>query len=65
MPLNFYYFFAVSLNAHLYIETDFNEMCRLGSSGSGEGPVVDFCEHCNERSGSIKDGESSDQLSDY
>jgi hypothetical protein len=29
-------------------------MGRTVSAGSGQGPVVGFCEHGNERSGSIK-----------
>jgi hypothetical protein len=27
---------------------------KLDSAGSGQGPVVGFCEHSNEHSGSIK-----------
>jgi hypothetical protein len=38
--------------------------CGLNSSGSGQGPVVGYCEHGNGPSGSIKDGEILDQLSD-
>jgi hypothetical protein len=41
------------------------ENCGLHSSGSGEGPVVDSCEHGNEPSGSIKGREFTDYLSDY
>jgi hypothetical protein len=35
-------------------------MCGLQSSGSGQGPVEDFCEHGNEPPGSIKCGEFLD-----
>jgi hypothetical protein len=31
--------------------------CELEASGSGQGPVVGFCEDDNEPSGSIKGGE--------
>jgi hypothetical protein len=34
--------------------------CGLDSSGSGQRPVADLCEYCNETSGSIKDGEFLD-----
>jgi hypothetical protein len=36
------------------------ESCRLDSCGSGKGPVVGFCEHANELSGSMKGGEFLD-----
>jgi hypothetical protein len=36
----------------------------LDSSGSGERPVADSCEHSNEISDSIKGGELFDYLSD-
>jgi hypothetical protein len=39
--------------------------CGVDSSGSGEGPLADCCEHGNETSGSIKGGEFLDYLSDY
>jgi hypothetical protein len=39
-------------------------MCGLESHGSGQGPVLGYCEHGNEPSGSIKGGEF-DQLRDY
>jgi len=32
------------------------EGCGLTSSGSGQGPVADSCEHDNENSGSIEGG---------
>jgi hypothetical protein len=31
--------------------------CRLDSSGSGYRPVAGSCEHDNEPSGSVRDGE--------
>jgi hypothetical protein len=37
----------------------------LVSAGSEYGPVTGFCEHGNEPSGSIKDGEFLDLLSDH
>jgi len=37
----------------------------MDSSGSGEDLVVGSCQHGNEPSGCIKDGEFLDQLSDY
>jgi hypothetical protein len=37
----------------------------MDTTGSGQGPVVDPCEHSNESSGSIKDGDFLDWLSDY
>jgi hypothetical protein len=39
--------------------------CELDSSGSGQGPVADSCEHGNETSDSVKDGEFIEYLSDY
>jgi hypothetical protein len=36
----------------------------VDSTGLGEGPIVAFCEHGNEPSGSIKGGEFLDWLSD-
>jgi len=39
--------------------------CGLDPSGSGYGPVADFCEHGSEPSGSIKGGEFHGYLSDY
>jgi len=30
------------------------ERCGLDSSGSGQGPMVGSCEHCNEPSGSTE-----------
>jgi len=39
--------------------------CGLDASGSRQVPVVGYCEHGNEHSGSIKGGEFLDQLSDY
>jgi hypothetical protein len=35
-----------------YIKTDLKEIgcvCEMDSSGSGYGPMADFCGHCNER----------------
>jgi hypothetical protein len=37
----------------------------LGSSGSGQGPVMGSCEHGNEPTGSIKAREFLDHHSDY
>lgn len=37
---------------------------ELVSSGSEELPVLGFCEHDNELSDSVEDGEHPDQLSD-
>jgi hypothetical protein len=31
-------------------------MCGLDSSGSGEGPMANSCEHCRESSSFIKRG---------
>jgi hypothetical protein len=39
--------------------------CGLDVSGSGQGPVVCPCENGNKISGSMKDGELLDYLSDY
>jgi hypothetical protein len=39
--------------------------CGLNSSGSEQGPVASSCEHGNEPSASIKDGEFFDYLSKY
>jgi hypothetical protein len=39
--------------------------CGLDSSGSGQGPVAGSCEHSNEPSCTIKDGEFLDLLNDY
>jgi hypothetical protein len=36
------------------IETGYENVGGLDSSGSGQGPVVGSCEHCNQPSGSIK-----------
>jgi hypothetical protein len=36
--------------------------CGMDSTGSGEDPVADSCEHGNEPSGSIKRGEFLQQL---
>jgi hypothetical protein len=38
-------------------------VCGLDSCGSGQAPVVGFCEHGNEPSGSIKCREFLDYLS--
>jgi hypothetical protein len=37
----------------------------MNSSGSGQGPVADCCEHGDEPSGSIKGGEFLDQLRNH
>jgi hypothetical protein len=39
--------------------------CLLDSSGSEYGSLAGGCEHGNELSGSMKDREFTDQLSDY
>jgi hypothetical protein len=39
--------------------------CGLDSCGSGYRPVVGFCEHSKEPSGSIKGRKFIDQFSDY
>jgi hypothetical protein len=39
--------------------------CGLDSSGERQSPMADFCEHGNEHSSSIKDGESVDHPSDF
>jgi hypothetical protein len=41
------------------------EVVLLDSSGSGQRPVADCCEHSNEPSGYIKGREILDYLSDY
>jgi len=38
---------------------------RLDSSGSGQGTMAGPCEHSNELSDSIKEGEFLNSLSDY
>jgi hypothetical protein len=35
-------------------------VCGVDSSDPGQGLIVDFCEHSNEPSGSIKDAEFLD-----
>jgi hypothetical protein len=37
--------------------------CKLDSSSKGYGPVVGFCEHGNEHSGSIKGGKLLERVS--
>jgi hypothetical protein len=39
--------------------------CQLDSSGSGQGPVADGCEHGNEPLDSIKGREFPDRLSEF
>jgi hypothetical protein len=43
-----------------WIFVKYDRRCGLDSSGSGQGPVASPCEHGNEPTGSIKNGEFVD-----